>query len=170
MKTDLVAANGYRAYRLVVHHDQSEDFTVYRPAGFVLRWYALTLDLTLAAPLSVLIHLPFNRYLERQTAYGHDAARTGVAMFLTLLPLALCFVGPTLVSGQTLGKKIVGIRVIAADGSGELRLGAVILRETVGKLLSLALFGAGFFMVATSSQKRGLHDRLSRTRVIAFRD
>jgi len=172
MKTDIQIADAprYPAYRMVLHHDQTEDFTVYAPAGFVLRWYALTLDLALAAPTIVLIHLPFTRYLEHLAAYGHDGKRIVIEVILNLVPLLGYFVAPTLLYGRTLGKKIVGLRVVGANCQPTLSPGKVFFRETFGKALSLALFGCGFFMVSFNSRRRGLHDYLAQTMVISYRD
>jgi uncharacterized RDD family membrane protein YckC len=154
----------------VLHHDRREDFTVYQPAGFQLRWYALTLDLTLSAPLGVLVRLPFTRYLEKLQAFGHDTRYLLVSGIIEAVPLLLYFVGPTFAWGQTLGKKIVGIRVIQANCRPELDLTSVLLRETVGKFLSLILGFAGFFMAAFGERKRALHDRLAGTVVISYRE
>lgn len=150
-------------------HEVAEDFTVYRPAGFRLRWYALTLDLALSAPLDVLIHLPFERYLERLNAYGYEGRHLALTVLLWAIPLVLYFLAPTLIFGQTLGKRIVGIRVIRASFNPNLTFGSVLTRETVGKILSLLVFGLGFAAVAFSERKRGLHDHMAKTQVISYR-
>lgn len=150
-------------------HDGTEDFTIYQPAGFRLRWYAITLDLALFAPLDVLIHMPFNRYLEKMGAYGYDGRYLAMTILLWAIPMLLYVVAPTLLWGQTLGKRIVGIRVIKASFNPNLTLGSIIIRETIGKLLSLALLGAGFFAVGFTERKRGLHDYMAKTQVISYR-
>lgn len=159
-----------RAGKAVRAHDQVEDFTVYQPAGFVVRWYALTLDVALSAPLDVIIHLPFKRYMTRLAAYGYDGKYAVLWLLLTAIPLLAYFVAPTLLWGQTLGKRIVGLRVVRSSFNPQLGPVAVLMRETVGKALSLALFGLGFLIVAANDRKRGLHDYLAGTQVIQYRE
>lgn len=150
-------------------HDHREDLTCYQPAGFVLRWYALTLDLSFFAPIDVLVHLPFNRLIERYSAYGYDVRVMALNTLLVVLPLLVYVIAPTALYGQTLGKSIVGLRVVRQDGQAELSLRSVILRETLGKFLSVASLGLGF-LGAAWGQARTLHDRIGGTRVIRYRD
>lgn len=153
----------------VIQHDQSEDLTVYEPASFLLRWYAITLDITFAAPLNIFVHLPFERYLERLFAFGHVSQYYVMNAILTAIPLLLYFVMPTLIWGQTLGKRIVGVRVVQKGQVPHLNLGQVFVRETFGRLLSGALLGLGFLMVFTDPLRRALHDRIAGTEVICYR-
>jgi len=153
-----------------LHHDRREDFTVYQPAGFWLRYCALTLDGSLSTSIGVLIQMPFERPLEKMHAFGHDLRYFIVSVLIEALPVLLYFVFPTLLWGQTLGKKIVGIRVIRANCQPDLDPSAVILRETVGKLLSFILLLGGFIMAAFGERKRALHDHLAGTVVISYRE
>jgi len=82
---------------------------------------------------------------------------------LTILGL-LYLIVPTAISGQTLGKKVCGIRVVSErERVGFLR---AILRETVGKWISGMILGIGFLMVAFHKEKRGLHDLIAGTWVV----
>jgi uncharacterized RDD family membrane protein YckC len=153
----------------VIHHAQAEDFGVYERAGFIARWYAITFDLTFAAPLNIFVHLPFERYLARLTAFGHPTEATIQRLLLMAIPILLYFVVPTLLWGQTLGKRIVGLRVIRQDGEPRLGFGQVLVRETVGRALSLAMLGVGFLMAAAEPEKRAMHDVLTKTDVVSFR-
>lgn len=153
----------------VIRHNQAEDFTIYQPAGFVLRWYALTLDVLFCAPLDVLIHMPFTRYLERLEAYGFEGRAHLVTVLLTAIPVLLYFIAPTALYGQTLGKKIVGIRVVRRDFGADLPMAAVIFRETGGKILSVFSLGIGFAMAGVTERKRALHDVLAHTQVLSYR-
>ena len=153
----------------VIQHDYAEDFTVYEPAGFVLRWYAITIDLTFAAPLDLFVHLPFERYLERLNAYGHTTAYHLLGGLLTAIPVLLYFIVPTMIWGQTLGKRIVGVRVITRGGNPRLAPFAVFVRETFGRLLSCVTLGVGFLMAAAEPHKRALHDHISNTDVVSYR-
>lgn len=67
-------------------------------------------------------------------------------------------------TGTTWGKKPLGIRVISNDG-GPMSMNQGWIRF-FGYGLSYALFGAGFLMVITQKDKRGLHELISGTRSI----
>jgi uncharacterized RDD family membrane protein YckC len=152
----------------VLQHVPREDFSVYAPAGFILRWYAMTLDLTFATPLDVFVHQPFERYLERLYAFGHLRLYWLLYALLTAIPVLLYFVVPTMIWGQTLGKRIVGVRVVSKARTAELGLWQVLGRETLGRAASVLLGGVGFLMAAAEPHKRALHDRLFGTDVIGY--
>ena len=81
----------------------------------------------------------------------------------------------TTAGGQTIGKMLAGIRVVAdrpADGSRVrpcrgcvISLGASVLRATA-YLASLLPAGLGFAAILFDSDGRALHDRLAETRVV----
>jgi len=147
-----------------------EDFSVYKPASLVLRWYALTLDLTIFGPIDLLCHMPFARYLERLEAFGPSERFLIISSLIRLIPLVLYFALPTWLYGQTLGKRIVGLRIVRADFDPRISLWAALFRESLGKLLSVCLFGAGILMGLLSARKRSLHDYLTGTCVVEYRD
>jgi uncharacterized RDD family membrane protein YckC len=70
----------------------------------------------------------------------------------------------TAATGQTIGKMAYGLRVVTAD-EGVLTVGRALVR--VAALLASALpAGLGLLPVAFDDGRRGLHDRLARTRVV----
>lgn len=152
-----------------IFHDYHVDFTVYPAAGFTLRWYALTLDLALSAPLQFLVKLPFDRYLERLVAYGHRQEFLLLSILLAFIPFALYVLVPTTLWGVTLGKKIVGLRVISDRGEALPTFAQVFLRETIGKAMSVASLGIGFVMVTMNPKNKALHDFVAATRVVCHR-
>jgi uncharacterized RDD family membrane protein YckC len=64
----------------------------------------------------------------------------------------------------TLGKRLLGLRVVDANG-GRITLGRSI-RRNLTKILSYVSLGIGFFWAAFSKQKRTWHDMLSATTVV----
>ena len=160
----------YSAPRVVVHHNQNEDFTLYKNAGFIVRWYALAIDLMLFAPFCILVRLPFETTIEYLGAFGHDAKYLGLSLLLIVVPYLIYFILPTTMFGRTLGKKVVGLRVVRVNCSEHLEFGQVILRETIGKLLSTAFCLIGFIMVCFNGRKRALHDYIGDTVVVMYRE
>ncbi len=93
---------------------------------------------------------------------GSMLAATGLLLFvlLCLLYAALLDAG----AGQTLGKRVLGLRVI--DGYGQsLGLGRAALRA-LAMVPSVAIAGLGLLWIGFDRERRGLHDRLSDTHVI----
>jgi uncharacterized RDD family membrane protein YckC len=66
--------------------------------------------------------------------------------------------------GQTLGKLMLGLKVVRTDGSRTGFLRAFI--RSWGYILCIISIGIGFLVIAWNDQKRGLHDFISNTRVI----
>ena len=73
------------------------------------------------------------------------------------------YVVGTTVWGRTLGKAVLGIRVVGPDGTPP-GIRRTLVRETLGKFLSAIFLMIGFLMAA-GKQKLALHDRISGTRV-----
>jgi uncharacterized RDD family membrane protein YckC len=93
---------------------------------------------------------------------GTPGATTGLLLFIALggTYLVLLNAGP----GQTLGKRLLGIRVI--DGYGApLGLGRSLLRA-IALIPSVALAGLGVLWIGFDRERRGLHDRLADTHVV----
>jgi uncharacterized RDD family membrane protein YckC len=67
--------------------------------------------------------------------------------------------------GESPGKKVLGIRVVDAQGNS-LGFWRTVLREFPGKYLSGLFLGLGFLWVAWDRHKRGWHDYLSRSYVV----
>lgn len=76
-------------------------------------------------------------------------------------------------SGQTLGKKIVGIRIVPLEPEPErlddgLPLGTILRRESLGRFLCAITLFYGYLRILTRSDRMGLHDSLARTRVVSL--
>ena len=68
-------------------------------------------------------------------------------------------------SGETIGKKIMGLKVVTLDGS-PLTYGKGFLRY-IGYFLSTITLNIGFLMIAWDKKKQGLHDKICKTTVVA---
>ena len=88
-----------------------------------------------------------------------------LAAFLGMVKVAY-FCAFTLVGGQTIGKMAVRIRVVGDDGA-ELDP-AQAMQRTLAGALSLLAAGLGFLPVLLTDDRRAVHDRVARTRVIAL--
>jgi uncharacterized RDD family membrane protein YckC len=67
--------------------------------------------------------------------------------------------------GQTLGKMLLGIRVVPAESGATLDLGRAFLRTLMWVVLAVPA-GLGFVTALVGRDHRGLHDRFAGTRVV----
>jgi uncharacterized RDD family membrane protein YckC len=132
-----------------------------RPAGFWIRLVALLLDALLFAGVQASLDVIGRR------VWGPGVEEFGVTRGLVVMCTALFTLLYTSVlhsvGGQTVGKMLVGIRVIGADGS-PLPLGAAFLRHLAYALSALPC-GVGFAMAGLRADKRALHDLVAGSRV-----
>lgn len=75
------------------------------------------------------------------------------------------FVILPMLSGQSLGKMLTGLHIVNKDGHPA-PLKALILRHTLGYLLTLLTLGAGFLISVFNSKGRALHDFIAGTVII----
>ena len=146
-------------------------------AGMVRRALASAIDLSVLVALfialqalsSVIVGKGMPRLAQLGPAGLLDAVLGGSGLAATglLLFVLLCMLYATLLhagAGQTLGKRVVGIRVI--DGFGlPLGLGRSALRA-LALLPATAVGGLGLLWIGFDRERRGLHDRLADTHVI----
>lgn len=87
-----------------------------------------------------------------------------VPMLAFLLLLKLSYFGAfTAACGQTIGKMAARIRVVADDAKLD---PARTIRRTLMAAVSMLAFGAGFIPALLDPDRRALHDRFARTRVV----
>lgn len=104
--------------------------------------------------------------LEEMQYSGLLLASYVVEDFLMYIVMALYFTLFTYITGTTLGKRVMNLRVVNKDGSTQLNLLNIIYRETVGKFLCKMTVGIGYLIIGFDPDKRGLHDMLCDTQVI----
>jgi uncharacterized RDD family membrane protein YckC len=125
------------------------------PAPVKLRLLAFAIDAALVATLAVAVGLTVTWWLAAVVALA------GIPVLAAVLLAAF---------GTTLGKRAVGIHVVAGDG-GRPRLGAVLRRELWGRLVleHALLLAGGAGAVGYGAGLRGgppWHDAVSGTRVV----
>ena len=119
--------------------------------GFWIRLAALAIDTILLTIVNLIL----------QFATGDG----GVGFVINLVVNLGYAVILTAWRGQTVGKMIVGIQVVDSQGNIP-GIGAVLLREVVGKFLSAIAIGLGYLWVAWDKEKRGWHDHIAGTYVV----
>ena len=72
-------------------------------------------------------------------------------------------------SGQTVGKKLLNIRVIDFNGGGPIGPGRALLRY-VGRIISAIPCGLGYFWMLWDANKQTWHDKIAATVVVPTSD
>jgi len=127
-----------------------------RPAGFWARVGATLLDgFIIGIPLVIVSYLVTGTTDETPiTSFGN---------------LLYALVVPVIWTGYTIGKRIVGVRIIRMDGRN-VGIGTMLLRTVVSGILYWITFGVlvivSAFMVGLRNDKRAIHDFIAQTQVI----
>ncbi|PYN57613.1 MAG: RDD family protein [Candidatus Rokuibacteriota bacterium] len=131
-----------------------------RPAGFWIRALAALLDFL------VFLLVQFSFGLIGGRVWGPDVASTPTFRPIVVV-FTVVFAGAysTLLlalGGQTIGKMLVGVRVVAGEELPS--IGAALLRF-IGYFVSLGTLTLGYVMAGLRQDKRALHDLIAGTRV-----
>lgn len=147
-----------------------------KPAGFVSRLLALLIDAALLGGVllvggviwyTLLFVMPRGlsslvpQGLQRLLALLTELVLPGLTAVTVVCGYFLFFFT---VTGQTIGKRVIGLRVVAADG-GRLPVRRAALR-LAGYVLSALPFYYGFVAMLFDGRRRAWHDRLARTLVV----
>ncbi len=132
-----------------------------RPAGFWVRVVAAVIDFAVFGIVKLSLGIMASRMFHTDLE-GALGVR-GVVVACTMLFAALYVIALHALEGQTVGKLLMGVRVVGLDGEPP-PLGTSILRFFAYGA-ALVPFGLGFVMAGLRSDKRGLHDLLAGTRV-----
>ena len=123
----------------------------FKYVGFGRRLLAFIIDSLILWLVSAVITLPFDSW---STYYA-----------LSFLINASYFIFFWVYyNGQTLGNRILAIRVIKENGNN-VDIGTGVVRY-IGYIISSIVFGLGFIWVIFDSKKQGWHDKIARTLVI----
>jgi uncharacterized RDD family membrane protein YckC len=132
-----------------------------RPAGFWIRAVALAIDLV----VFTLVQASFGALatmLVGPVPGGDRGQHPSVFLFTLLFTAAYTTVLHTM-AGQTIGKSLVDVRVVATDGA-LLTAGPALLRYLACYVSAIPL-GFGFLVAALRRDKRALHDLIAGSRV-----
>jgi len=129
-----------------------------RPAGFWRRALALALDFA----IFFMVRASYRALVRAASGAGDDWTHGPLLSLFTLLFAGAYTIVLHTLFGQTIGKLVVGIRVLADDGPPPL---GVSLLRFCAYFASVASFGVGYLMAALRRDKRALHDLIAGTRV-----
>lgn len=142
-------------------------------AGFWMRWVANFIDGLITSLAGGIIGMVLGIALGVGGALGLAGNRTmasALGWLVGVIVSWIYYVYFTHTRHATLGKMLLGMEVRSADKEeGYVSLNKIILRETVGKFLSMLTLGLGYLLVAFTARKQGLHDFVGLT-VVVYKD
>lgn len=133
------------------------------PASFGLRASAILIDYILTLlifGLFILLTLIFRSLLPSMINVISIIGNLATVAFILWNRIFLC-----VKEGQSIGQKLVGIKIINKDGSAP-GYRTIALRHLVGYPLSLFCAGLGFLWMIIDPKQRGWHDKLAGTVVV----
>ncbi|MCM3743627.1 RDD family protein [Sporosarcina luteola] len=132
-------------------------------AGFWTRFWAYVIDLLVVSSISGIFIKPIFRVLDFKISNPSFLLFSPYKIALLILFLAY-FALMTKFTGQTVGKMILGIKVVTKD-DGKLTWGTVLFREVIGRFIS-KLLTIPYLLVVFMPKKEALHDLFADTYVI----
>ena len=137
-------------------------------AGIPLRFVAVILDtLLVLVPLYFVVGWlsggAYKTEIDGSTTYGMNVT-DGAFLLLLALGLGYYIVCET-ATGATLGKRIVGIRVVGEDGE-PVTFGAAVVRNLVRVVDAFFFYFVGFVSALLSTRRQRLGDRAAHTIVV----
>lgn len=137
-----------------------------RVAGFVSRAVAFSIDLAIVVLLvGVLTFVVTNlETLLEHFLPNRDFNLTAALVIIVPLTIALYYIASWSLTGATVGKWFLGLRVVRSEGSPPTFLRSVI--RFIGYGISAMVFFLGFLWVLVDEERRAWHDDLAGTWVV----
>ncbi len=139
--------------------------TQYQPANNNKRVIAFIIDGLISTAASKLLFMVFFTSLHLGATMQSVA---NVALSFLVVPV-LYWTLLTMQMGATPGKKMMGLRIVTKSHSTELTFGQLLLRETVGRIASVAPFCLGYVWVSFNDERKTFHDMIANTRVVDYK-
>jgi len=124
-------------------------------AGFWIRFLAIFIDGVILFVINLILAAILN---------SSTTGRTGIQTLLGLIYYVFFWSSASPWPGQTVGNKLLNIRVIKTDGS-DLSLVVALIRY-VGLVVSILVIFIGVIWAAFDPNKQGWHDKIAGTYVI----
>lgn len=141
-------------------------------ASFGQRFGAFAIDLIIIVGAEIIISLVFGAVIAAVANAGSGAAIAlasvvGLLAFILYIAIPIVYFGymEGQPSGQTFGKRALGIRVVDFNTGGRLTMGSAMVRSVVRSVLS-GIFLLGYLWMLWDPQQQTWHDKLVGTTVV----
>ena len=153
-------------------------------AGFWIRLVAILLDVFVVLFIFLIISFPLSRlgfygeknktgplsfeFNQKETTINGEQSPSSNLANVILITIVLTYgIGTTILMGQSLGKKTLGIKIVDKNGNKPKLLTAII-RSVVKIFISTIILFFGFLLAAFDGNKQALHDKAASTHVIIY--
>ncbi len=133
--------------------------------GFWRRFAAFLIDGLILGAINYLISMLLGGGSSYSYTTGGGATNNPATTIASLVLSVAYYVFYQAKMGQTLGKKVMGIKVVDSAGKTPTIM-TFFLREIIGKFVSGIILLIGYFMVIWDGKKQGLHDKIASTYVV----
>lgn len=140
-------------------------------AGFFSRFIALFIDGIAIGILAIIVSMIFGTIIS-VTSQSDNGFMGLIAGTMSLLMIAIMFLFQFLYygyfwskNGQSIGKKLMGVKVVSQDGQ-PLSFVKAGLRGTIGYWISSLVFTLGFIWAAFDKDGEAWHDKIFKTWVV----
>lgn len=139
-----------------------------RAAGFVTRLLAYLIDaliLTLVIAGGAWLFVQVDALVAEVNLWINTRI-SAAALWALMIPVVLIFYYVTFwsLTGQTIGKMVMGLRVISVDGNPPTIWHSLV--RLIGYGISMLVFWLGYIWIIVDDQRRGWHDHMARTWVV----
>lgn len=133
-------------------------------APFALRCGAMLIDyiVVVAVPVTAMI---LNAFVFNDGASRLGSSSNTTGWLLAIMVVLSNFFFLPLAGGQSVGKMMTGLRIVKLDGTSP-SITSVLIRQSLGYLLTFFSLGTGFLISAFNRSGRSLHDYVAGTTVI----
>lgn len=152
----------------IIDTPTTSTLTTVKYAGFWLRFGAAFIDILITVIGTNILLFVIAIVL---SLIGFSNIAGAANLFFSIISLVLSILYYCLLTHYkcaTYGKMFMGIEVRSVDNQ-RLSLSKIIIRETIGKIVSSIIFGIGYIMVAFTKKKQGLHDILAGS-IVVYKD
>lgn len=112
---------------------------------------------------ALLMGIPYKAFLDSSSSIVH----TGYAMYILFLIVGMFVVNIFFwTQSTTLGKAIMGMKIVNADTKEDVGFFRIMFREVIGKAISPLFFGLGYIWILIDGNNQGWHDKIFNTLVI----
>ncbi len=140
---------------------EETDQYMLKPAGFWIRFWAYLIDLLVVSSISSIVIYPvfhiFNWDVQGTTWYAPIGILTSIIFYLYFILMTKFF-------KQTVGKMIVGIRVVSLKQE-DLSISTILFREWIGRFFSATILPL-YWIIGFTPNKQGVHDFIADTMVV----
>jgi uncharacterized RDD family membrane protein YckC len=148
------------------HREDKEGIKTGRYGGPLTRLLAVAIDTAVVSFGFTLLVAGFFFVIRLIAPEFEIPESTGLVYGISLLVFSFLYLWVSLtIFGKTIGKMVVGLRVVSSDGHATMK-GRQTFTRVITYPLSFAVFGIGLLGVVFNPQRQAWHDRFARTAVV----